>query len=207
MDWVEAIGFLGTGLVIISTSMTTMIPLRIIGICASSVLIVYGILINSWPVIVTELFELPLAMYRLWQMFRLVRDTKTAAEGDLSLHWLRPFGTERSFNAGETVFRAGDPAHEMYYVESGVFRVPEMDLEVRAGGIVGELGLLSPGNARTASLVCVEPGKALCVTYSDLKELYYQNPDFGFHFLKLTTERLFQSVEAARNPMAVAGRL
>jgi len=65
MDWIEAIGFLGTGLVIVSTAMTTMIPLRVIGICASSVLIIYGILINSWPVIVTELFELPLALYRL----------------------------------------------------------------------------------------------------------------------------------------------
>ncbi|WP_091720744.1 Crp/Fnr family transcriptional regulator [Methylobacterium phyllostachyos] len=200
MDWVEAIGFLGTGLVVISTAMTTMIPLRVIGICASSVLIAYGILINSWPVIITELFELPLALYRLWQMFRLLRETKAAAEGDLSFKWLRPFGSERAFGAGETVFRAGDPAQEMYYVESGVFRVPELDIEVRSGGIVGELGLLSPGNARTASLICTEPGKALCVTYSNLKELYYQNPDFGFYFLKLTTERLFQSVEASKRP-------
>lgn len=142
MDWVEAIGFLGTGLVIVSTAMTTMIPLRVIGICASSVLIVYGILINSWPVIVTELFELPLALYRLWQMYRLVRETKTAAEGDLSFKWLRPFGAERAFTANETVFQAGDAAHEMYYIESDVFRVPEVNLEVRAGGIVGELGLL-----------------------------------------------------------------
>ncbi|MCJ2069071.1 cyclic nucleotide-binding domain-containing protein [Methylobacterium sp. J-030] len=207
MDWIEGIGFLGTGLVIVSTAMTTMIPLRIIGICASCALIIYGILIHSWPVIVTELFELPLNTYRLWQMFRLVRETKAAAEGDLSFRWLRPFGTERTFGAGETVFRAGDPAQEMYYVEDGVFRVPEMDLEVRAGGIVGELGLLSPGNARTASLVCVEPGKALCVTYADLKELYYQNPDFGFYFLKLTTERLFQSLPSTRKPVAAADAL
>jgi hypothetical protein len=35
-------------------------------------------------------------------------------EGDLSFTWLRPFGAERAFAAGETVFRAGDPAHEMY---------------------------------------------------------------------------------------------
>lgn len=204
MDWVEAIGFLGTALVIVSTAMTTMIPLRVIGICASCALIIYGTLIHSWPVILTELFELPLNTYRLWQMFRLVRETKTAAEGDLSFKWLHPFGTERAFGAGETVFRVGDPAQEMYYVESGVFRVPELELEVRAGGIVGELGLLSPGNARTASLICTEPGKALCVTYSDLRELYYQNPDFGFYFLKLTTERLFQSVEASRGSRSAA---
>lgn len=160
-------------------------------------------MIHSWPLIVTELFELPLDTFQLWQMVRLVRETKTAAEGDLSFEWLRPFGAERVFGAGEMVFRASDPAQGMYYIEGGVFQVPELDLEVRAGGIVGELGLLSPGNARTASLLCVEPGKALCVTYSDLKELYYQNPDFGFYFLKLTTERLFQCVEAAKRPAAI----
>ncbi|MCJ2135197.1 cyclic nucleotide-binding domain-containing protein, partial [Methylobacterium sp. J-026] len=93
--------------------------------------------------------------------------------------------TERAFGADETVFRAGDPAHEMYYIESGVFRVPEVGIAVRAGGIVGELGLRAPGNARTALLICAEPGKALCGSYCDLKALYYQNPDFGFYFLKL----------------------
>ena len=58
--------------------------------------------------------------------------------------------------------------------------------------------------SRTASLVCVEAGRALCVSYSDVKQLYYQNPEFGFYFLKLTSERLFQSaqLDKARKPAA-----
>ncbi|MCJ2133949.1 Crp/Fnr family transcriptional regulator, partial [Methylobacterium sp. J-026] len=139
MDWIEGIGYLGTALVILSTAMTTMIPLRIIGLSASFALVTYGTLIGSMPVVLTELFEIPFNIYRLWQMFRLVGDAWKAAAGDLSLGWLRPFGTERAFGADETVFRAGDPAHEMYYIESGVFRVPEVGIAVRAGGIVGEL--------------------------------------------------------------------
>ncbi|MGU3469262.1 Crp/Fnr family transcriptional regulator [Methylobacterium sp. C33D] len=202
MNWVECIGYVGTALVILSTAMNTMIPLRIISLCASCALITYGFLIDSLPVILTELFEIPLNTYRLWQMWRLVRETRDAAAGDLTLDWLRPFGKERTFAADEIVFNSGDPAGEMYYIESGRFRIEELGIDVNAGGVVGELGLLSPGNARTATLVCVEPGKALSVTYSDLKELYYQNPEFGFSFLKLTSERLFQSIEAARRPLA-----
>ncbi len=56
------------------------------------------------------------------------------------------------------MFRKGDPADELFYVESGVFSIPEVGIEIRKGGIVGELGLLSPGNTRTASLVCMQGG-------------------------------------------------
>ena len=38
------------------------------------------------------------------------------------------------------------------------------------------------------------------MTYSDVKQLYYQNPEFGFYFLKLTSERLFQSVQGVKEP-------
>ncbi len=192
MNWIDAIGYLGTLLTITASAMSTMIPLRIISLCASVAVIVYGVLIGSMPVVLTECIQIPFNAYRLWEMIRLVRDTERAASGSLSLEWLTPFGTNRRFGTGEIVFREGDPAGEMYYIESGVFSVPEVGITLRKGGIVGELGLLSPGNVRTASLVCLEAGRALCVSYSEVRQLYYQNPEFGFYFLKLTSERLFQ---------------
>ena len=193
MNWIEAIGYLGTALTIASSAMSTMIPLRIISLCASCAVITYGILIGSMPVVLTECIQIPFNAYRLWEMVRLVRQAEAAASGSLTLEWLAPFGTKRRFGTGETVFRKGDPADELYYIESGVFLVPEVGYEVRTGGIVGELGLLSPGNTRTASLVCMQAGRALRVSYSEVKQLYYQNPDFGFYFLKLTSERLFHT--------------
>ena len=42
----------------------------------------------------------------------------------------------------------------------------------------------------------MEAGRVLEVPYSAVKQLYYQNPEFGFSFLKLTSERLFQSANA-----------
>ena len=200
IDGVEAIGYLGTALTITASAMTTMIPLRIIALIASVAVITYGLLIGSWPVVLTEAIQIPFNAYRLWQMVRLVRQVESAAEGDLSLDWLRPFGRAVRFGAGQTVFRKGDAAGEMFYVESGSFRIPEYGIAVRAGGVVGELGLLSPGNTRTASLVCVEAGQALRISYSEVKQLYYQNPEFGFYFLKLTSERLFQGAQERAQP-------
>lgn len=200
IDGVEAIGYLGTALTITASAMTTMIPLRIIALVASVAVITYGLLIGSWPVVLTEAIQIPFNAYRLWQMVRLVRQVESAAEGDLSLDWLRPFGRAVRFGAGQTVFRKGDATGEMFYVESGSFRIPEYGIAVRAGGVVGELGLLSPGNTRTASLVCVEAAQALRISYSEVKQLYYQNPEFDFYFLKLTSERLFQGAQERAQP-------
>jgi CRP-like cAMP-binding protein len=37
-------------------------------------------------------------------------------------------------------------------------------------------------------------GEVLTITYDKLLELYFQNPEFGYYFLRLTTERLMQNV-------------
>jgi CRP-like cAMP-binding protein len=34
----------------------------------------------------------------------------------------------------------------------------------------------------------------LTITYEKLMELYFQNPEFGYYFLRLTTERLMQNI-------------
>ncbi|AWN40388.1 cyclic nucleotide-binding domain-containing protein [Methylobacterium durans] len=195
MNWVEAIGYLGTALTIAASAMSTMIPLRIVALLASCAVITYGFLIGSMPVVLTELIQIPFNAIRLYQMIRLIRDAERAATGDLSFDWLKPFGEARRFTAGAVVFRQGEPAAEMLYVESGLFRIPEQDITVRPGAIVGELGMLSPGNLRTGSLVCVEAGQARCISYLEVKQLYYQNPEFGFYLLKLTSERLFQATQ------------
>jgi hypothetical protein len=34
----------------------------------------------------------------------------------------------------------------------------------------------------------------LTINYDKVRELYFQNPEFGFYFLRLTSERLMQNV-------------
>jgi len=68
--------------------------------------------------------------------------------------------------------------------------------------VFGELGLISPGNTRTQSIECIEDGQVLSASYQLVKELYFQNPEFGFFFLRLTSERLFQNISRLEDELA-----
>jgi CRP/FNR family cyclic AMP-dependent transcriptional regulator len=70
----------------------------------------------------------------------------------------------------------------------------ELGIELKPGELVGELAMLAPDNRRTATLECIESGQALSITYEQVEQLYYQNPTFGFYFLRLATARLFDNV-------------
>ena len=59
---------------------------------------------------------------------------------------------------------------------------------------MGELGFIDPKNRRTGTVESLEDGEVLTITYDKLLELYFQNPEFGYYFLRLTTERLMQNI-------------
>ena len=82
----------------------------------------------------------------------------------------------------------------MYYTVTGKFLVKEIGVELPPGRVMGELGFLAPDNKRTATVECIEDGQVLFILYDKVRELYFQDPDFGFYFLKLTSERLLQNI-------------
>ncbi|MCB1486914.1 MAG: Crp/Fnr family transcriptional regulator [Bauldia sp.] len=193
MDFATVLGFFAAGVSIATMSMRTMVPLRIVGICSNIIFITYGLLIWSLPLLALHAVLFPLNVYRLREMLKLVRDVRTASEGNLSMDWLRTYATERAIAVGDVLFRKGDPADEMFLLVSGRLRLTELDILLEPGAVVGEMGLLAPGRERTQTLECVEAGAVLGVTYEKIKELYFQNPSFGFYFLQLTTSRLFEN--------------
>jgi CRP-like cAMP-binding protein len=71
----------------------------------------------------------------------------------------------------------------------------ETGIEIGAGSIAGELGLLSLDKTRTQTMQCVESGELLEIGYSEVKQLYFQNQIFGYFFLQLATKRLFENHE------------
>ena len=102
--------------------------------------------------------------------------------------------SRRRFLKGDIVFHKGDKADAMYYSVSGRYRLCEMGMDIPTGQVFGDLGLLAPDNQRTQTIECIEDGEVLTATYEQVKELYFQNPQFGFYFLKLTSERLFENI-------------
>ncbi len=185
-----------------SSTMRTMIPLRLFSILTNLVLIATAIPAHNYVLIVVQAAMLVLNSYRLHQMLQLVRDVKRSVSSNLSMDWLKPFMTERKCNAGEMLFYKDEKADSMFYIVSGRYRLVESGIEVQVGAITGEFGMLSPSNVRTQSLECIESGVILSVTYDQVEQLYVQNPAFGFYFLKLVTARLFQNIDRLEQRVA-----
>ena len=194
MTWVEAIGWLGAALAILGSAMKTIIPLRCIGIAANICSLIVSAYLHNIPGVVANLILLPINSGRLYQMLGLIKRVRSASKSDLSMDWLKPFMTRRKTKAGEVLFAKGDVATCMFYTLSGRYRLKEINIELLQGQVVGEMGFMAPSNTRTQTLECLEDGEVLSISYDEVRQLYFQNPEFGFYFLRLTSERLFHNM-------------
>ena len=144
--------------------MRTMVPLRVTGIISDVFFIGYGVLSGTVTTLILYILLLPINIFRLAQMLSLVKRARVAAQGDLSMDWLKPFMNRRKYGKGDVLFRKGDRANEMFFTVTGKFLVTELGIELPPGRLVGELGFLAPDNRRTQSLECTEDGQVLAIT-------------------------------------------
>jgi CRP/FNR family transcriptional regulator, cyclic AMP receptor protein len=166
----------------------------------------------AYPVLILHVCLLPLNLLRLREMLQLTKRVEEAAAGDHNMAWIKPFTSMRRILAGDVLFSQGDAADRLFIVLSGRCRLYGSGIEIPPGSVVGELALLSPDKTRTQSLKCEESGEILEITYTQIKQLYYQNPKFGFYLMELTGQRLFDNikrleaeVEQLRGRLAASG--
>ncbi len=195
MGLADILGYVAALLVFITFSMKTMVPLRLVGIASNVFFIGYGYLNPAYPVLILHTALLVLNLVRLREMLALVRNVEEALHGDLDMNWVKPFTTTRAMRPGEVLFRKGDEATEVIFIMSGSLRIPELGISVPPGEVVGELGMLAPDSKRTASAVCVDGGDILVITYDQVRELFFQNPRFGYFFMRLSSRRLFENMK------------
>ncbi len=198
----EASGYTASVLVFLTFYMKTMVPLQIIGICSNCAFITYGYLDSLYPVLILHLILLPLNGVRLYQILQLTRRVEQAIGGDLDMEWLRPFTSTLRFNAGEVLFRKGDPADYLFVLVSGRLQLLETGIVLSPPDVVGELALLAQDRRRTQTVECLESGTVLRIGYLQIEQLFYQNPGFGFYFLRLATRRLFRNIELLETELA-----
>ena len=172
----------------------TMVPLRVFGIISSLFFMAFGAFAHDVKAFLLYLLLLPINIIRLYQMQSLVKKARNAVQGDTSMEWLKPFMTQRKYRQGDVLCKKGDAANEMFLTVSGKFLVTEIGVELPPGSLMGELGFLTPDNRRTATIECTEAAQVLTITYDRLLELYFQNPQFGYYFLVLTSQRLLQNI-------------
>jgi len=198
----NVLGSVGAIFYVASMSMKTAIPLRVAGLVSAFFSLGTSVLNRSIPGMVIYALLLPVHSIRLYQMLELIKKVRAAANTDLSMNWLRPYMKNRKYRKGDIIFRKGDPADEMFLVDKGKFRVIELGSELQPGQIFGELGLLTTGSHRTRSVECVEAGHVLTLPYDEVRALYFENPEFGFYFLRLVASRLIANSARAEEMLA-----
>ena len=154
----------------------------------------YGALAGAMSTFFMYMLLLPINTWRLVQMRSLVKKARVAAQGDLSMDWLKPFMNRRIYRRGDVLFRKGQLANEMFLTVTGKFLVREIGVELPPGRLVGELGFVTPNNKRTQTVECIENGEVMTITYDRLLEIYFDNPEFGYFFLRLASDRLLQNI-------------
>ena len=185
---------IGASFLVATLLMRTMVPLRVANMVGNVFFVGYGALAGDIKTFLLYFLMFPINAIRLRQMLKLVEKARTATQGDMSMEWLKPFMTERKYRRGDRLFKKGDRANEMLLTVTGRFLVTEIGVELPPGRILGEFGFLTPDNRRTGTVQCIEDGQVLTITYDRLLEIYFQNPQFGYYFLVMTTRRMLENI-------------
>ncbi len=62
---VDLLGFAGSGLIVLSLTMKSIVRLRIVGLAGAMIFVSYGLLLGAWPVVVTNIVTLSFHIFRL----------------------------------------------------------------------------------------------------------------------------------------------
>src|ERR671917_1323695 len=122
--------------------------------------------------------------------FSEIRSTRAPKLREDQIEVLSRYGETRTTEAGEVLFRAGDPSNDFIVVLEGEVEVvddfageaPTIGI-LRAGRFVGDLTMLT-GQAVGASAVMREGGKVLAISRERLKEVVTEEPNLSDIILK-----------------------
>jgi len=189
-----------------SSFVKTMVPLRWLAVLSNIGFLGWGVFHPSFVMALLHGCLLPINVVRLTEMTRLTRRVKAATNNtDRSGIWLRPYMKSSRKKAGDVLFRLGDEAEHLYILVEGRVDFPEVNGSVKPGEIFGEIAFFSPERRRTLSAVCGEDSVLLSIDQSTVRQLYFQNPGFGFEIVGLVAGRL--SADVARLRAQLVGQV
>ena len=100
------------------------------------------------------------------------------------------------FTKGEYLFKAGDKADRLFYIHKGYIRLPEINKVVKAGQVIGEMGVFSPGRERTASAICEEDLEAYTMDREEVMEFFRSDPSLAIELLQVSNKRFIENIKA-----------
>jgi CRP/FNR family transcriptional regulator, cyclic AMP receptor protein len=186
----EFFGFAAAAASLYAAYAKTIIPLRIAAIAANFLAMIYSLSHGTYPTFLLNAVLLPLNGWRLFAMLHLIRAIDRAIKSDMNVDWLLPYTRPKHFKAGDVIMKQGEYATAAFYIVAGEVEVEEIGRGYGPGALLGEIGLFTPGGARTMTVRCRTDVQTAKIDYDRFKELYFANPEFGFRLLHLIVARM-----------------
>lgn len=193
MSLVEGLGYAASAMVLATFCMSTMIPLRAVAIASNVLFAAYGYVADLYPVLALHMILLPVNLFRLVQFYRLVRDVRSAQNGELPIESLLPYMSERNLAAGETLIHKGDRADQLYFLADGRLDIVELGKTLEPGALLGEIGVFARDQERTATIRAATACRLYALSESKAKQLFFQNASFGFAIMQMMINRLLEN--------------
>jgi CRP/FNR family transcriptional regulator, cyclic AMP receptor protein len=203
----ELIGVAAAAASLYSAHAKTMVPLRVAAIVGNILAMAVSFMLGTYPTFMLNTALLTLHGWRLRAMLNLIRDIDVAAGSDMNVDWLLPYTRPKHFKADDIMMERGEYATAAFYIVSGEVEIVEIKETFGKGTLLGEIGLFTPDGRRIMTVRCKTDVQTAIIDYDQFKELYFQNPQFGFRLLHLVVERLQRSGELLRPAVPSAGSL
>ena len=182
--------------VLVGTFVKTMIPLRWLTVGSNIGFIAYGAIHPSYPMLLLHAALLPINLYRLAEMMKLTRRVEAVrADGKHSAVWLKPYMRAAKLRAGTVLFKQGDIGNRLYLIADGRIDLVEIGTSLGPGHVFGEIAFFSPDRRRRSTARCAVNSTVLSIDENTVKQLYYQNPAFGFNMIELVAARFAADVD------------
>ncbi|HKF73487.1 MAG TPA: cyclic nucleotide-binding domain-containing protein, partial [Stellaceae bacterium] len=189
------LAYIASALTVGSLGMKTMMPLRIVALIGNLIFVAYGVLEHLWFVLLLNLVILPVNVWRLVEIKRLIQNVRDAANENHVFDALMPFARRITQKKGELIIRKGDPSDSLYLVLEGSLWVEEAKAELGAGTVVGEIGVLSGTRKRTATVYAKTDCVLARVSADDFQQVYFTHPSVGLSLVRLVIDRLVAQKE------------
>lgn len=190
-------------LIVVSAFVKTIIPLRWLAVASNLGFMVYGAVHPSPLILALHATLLPVNLWRVLEMERLTRRVRRASAADArSGLWLQPHMRRRRMPAGSVLFRKGDLADRLYLLAEGEMELVESGRRLEPGRMFGEIAFFAPDRRRTATARCTTACTVLSIDETSFKQLYFQNPEFGFEIVRLIAGRLTEDVQRLQGELA-----
>ena len=89
----------------------------------------------------------------------------------------------------------GDVAEKLFYIAKGVIRLPELNRSVRAGQVIGEMGIFAPDKQRIASAMAEEDVEAFTMGRDEVRRLMSRDPGMAIDLIQLSIKRLIENLK------------